>query len=168
MKHFTLAILFTIIASVAISAQNSTVVTAEDLKGLEGRKWNGTLTYLDYRSNKKTSIKSALSIQKSTDKPDTWTFNYEYPDEPKANGSSTVTLADGGKVFNDQAVIEKVPGKSGEPLRIVTTKMGTDNDKKATFRYTYLIAPASLTLKKEVQLEGSTEWFERNTYAWTR
>ena len=167
MKPVALSFLFTIIAALATTAQNA-VVTAEDLAALEGSKWTGTLSYVDYSSNKKTSIKSALLVKKSADKSNTWIFDYEYPDEPKANGSSVITLADGGKIFNEQIVVEKVAGNAEAPMRIVTTKPGTDNDKKALFRYTYLVSRRSLTIKKEVQLDGSSEWFERNTYAWTR
>ena len=43
-----------------------------------------------------------------------------------------------------------------------------DNDRDATFRFTYLIGASRVSLRKEVMYEGTTEYFERNEYAWTR
>jgi hypothetical protein len=160
-----LATLLIVGACCMFAVAQTATVNASDLANLEGPRWSGTLTYLDYRSNKKTSIKSAVIISKQD--ANTWAFAYEYPDEPKANGSSNVTLAEGGRIFADGTVIEKTLMPNGD-VKIVTTKPGTDNKLKATFRYTYLISAKSFSIKKEVQTEGSTEWFERNGYDWTR
>ena len=157
-----LSLLFSLLfLSCVVSGQS---VAEKDLKGLEGGTWTGTLTYLDYGSGKKTEIKSNLNVVKKSD--DVWTFAYVYPDEPKANGSSEVLLADGGKTFNGQAVTSKM--RQNGTLQIVTTKDGDDNSKKAVFRYTYSITPKTFSIRKEVQYVGETEWFERNTYSWTR
>lgn len=43
-----------------------------------------------------------------------------------------------------------------------------DNDKRALFRYTYLLGAKSLSIKKEVRYEGASEFFERNEYSWKR
>lgn len=143
------------------------VLESKDLEILEGTKWTGTLTYLDYSSNKTTTIKSNLTVTRKSKEPPVWTFAYEYPDEPKANDSSDAVLEEGGRKFFGEAVIEKkyLPD---ETLRMVTTQPGTDNGKKALFRYTYLINSKSLSIKKEVQIEGSSVWFERNEYSWAR
>lgn len=150
-------------SAAAASAQGS--LTAKDLKLVEGEKWIGELTYLDYRSNKRTSIRSNLTVTKKSDSA--WTFSYEYPDEPKADGSSDAELSADGKTFNGQAVAakRKLPGGG---LRFVTTKEGEDNNKKALFRYTYTVTPNTFSIKKEVRTEGTAEWFERNTYSWKR
>jgi len=164
MRFLLLALAALIVFAGMTSAQK---LTAKDLRSLEGSKWIGTLTYLDYRSNKKTSIKSNLTVTRKPGAAGVWIFAYEYPDEPNANGSSDVALLDDGKTFNEQTVIETNRLK-GQSLRIVSIKDGTDNDKKAKFRYTYLLSEESFSIKKEVQLEGSSDWFERNTYSWAR
>ncbi len=165
MKNF-ICVACLLIFSTFATGQNA-VLTPEDLKLFEGPKWTGTLTYLDYRSNKRTSIKSNLTVTQKANTQLTWTFAYEYPDEPKANDSSDAVLEDGGRKFFGENVIEKkyLPG---ETLRMVTTQPGTDNGKKALFRYTYLINAKSLSITKEVQVEGSSDWFERNEYRWVR
>ena len=165
MTRFLIA--FACVLFISTFASGQSTVKAKDLKMLEGPKWTGTLTYLDYRSNKKTSIKSNLTVSRKSKEPPVWTFSYEYPDEPKANDSSEAILKDGGKSFFGETVVEKkyLPGKT---LRMVTTQPGTDNNRKALFRYTYLVTSKTLSIKKEVQIEGSSDWFQRNEYSWTR
>ena len=116
----TLSLLFSLLFLACVVSGQS--VAEKDLKVLEGGTWTGTLTYLDYGSGKKTEIKSNLNVVKKSD--DVWTFAYVYPDEPKANGSSEVLLADGGKTFNGQAVTSKL--RQNGTLQIVTTKDGVE------------------------------------------
>jgi hypothetical protein len=161
MKNLLTLIFTLLFASCVVSAQS---VSDKDLKVLEGGTWVGTLVYLDYGSGKRTEIKSNLNVAKKSD--GVWTFEYTYPDEPKANGSSEVALADSGKTFNGQTVISKQ--RRDGTLQIITTKDGDDTGKKAVFRYTYSVTPKTFSIKKEVQYTGESEWFERNTYTWTR
>lgn len=157
-----LGLLFVVLfLSGVVSAQS---VSDRDLRVLEGGAWVGTLVYLDYGSGKKTEIRSNLNVVKESD--GVWTFEYIYPDEPKANGSSEVAIADHGKTFSGQTVTSKQ--RRDGTLRIITTKDGDDNGKKAKFRYTYSITPKTFSIKKEVQYVGESQWFERNTYTWTR
>lgn len=142
-------------------------VRAEDLRRLTGAQWTGSLTYLDYRSNKKVSIPSNLTVRQTAGDELSWVFEYQYPDEPKANNKHAVTIGEGGTVINGEKVIEMTP-LDGDALRIVTEQAGSDNDKKALFRYTYLLGPSSFSIKKEVRPEGASEFFERNQYSWKR
>jgi hypothetical protein len=149
------------------AAGQAPVITAADLDRLTGPSWAGTLTYVDYSSNKRTSIRSNLTVTKVGGDSGAWRFAYEYPDEPKANQTSDAVLASGGKNFFGEDVVEKTKLADGS-LRFVTTQRGTDNDKPALFRYTYLIARNSLSIKKEVRIDGSKDFFERNVYEWKR
>ncbi|MEO8041215.1 MAG: hypothetical protein ABI646_01280 [Acidobacteriota bacterium] len=166
MKKVVITTLIVLTACWAAFAQSSRIA-AKDVKRMEGPKWTGTLIYLDYSSNKKTSIKSNLTVTRKRNQPLTWIFAYEYPDEPKANRSSDAMLeGDGQKFFGETFVAkEYLPNKT---LRLVTTQPGTDNDKKALFRYTYLVSSKTFSIKKEVQIEGSSDWFQRNEYSWMR
>ncbi|HEX7177685.1 MAG TPA: hypothetical protein VF240_20670 [Pyrinomonadaceae bacterium] len=142
-------------------------VRAEDLRPLTGAQWTGSLTYLDYRANKKVSIPSNLTVTQLAGDEMSWVFEYQYPDEPKANSKQTVTLSKDGTVIDGETVIERT-SLDGRMLRIVTEQTGKDNDKDALFRYTYLLGPSSFSLKKEVRPEGVAEFFERNQYSWKR
>lgn len=149
------------------AAAGAPKVTDRDLRPLTGAQWAGTLTYLDYRSNKKVSIPSKLTVTRSAGDRRSWVFDYKYPDEPKADGKETVTVSEDGRAINGEAVTERSK-LAGGALRIVTEKKGRDNDREATFRYTYLISARSFSIKKEVRYEGGAEFFERNQFSWTR
>lgn len=166
MKRSLILVAIVLAACVASVLGQSASVVPGDLYALDGT-WTGTLTYLDYSSGKKTSIKSDLRVGRMEGEAGAWSFEYIYPDEPKANGTSVVKLSPDGRILNDQAVLkrEKLPDGT---IKIVTTKTGTDNDKKALFRFTYLIAPSSFSILKEVKVEGADQFFERNTYRWAR
>lgn len=142
-------------------------VADKDLRLLVGQQWAGTLTYMDYRSNKKISIPSNLTVTQSMEDKLSWVFEYQYPDEPKANGKKVVTISRDGRIFNGERVIERTKPAS-DTLRIVTEKEGEDNDRRALFRYTYLLGAKSFSIKKEVRYEGETGFFERNEYSWKR
>ena len=142
-------------------------VQAGDLRRLTGTQWTGSLTYLDYRSNKRVSIPSNLTVTQSAGDDMSWVFEYQYPDEPKANGKRAVTITGGGTLIGGEEVIERTT-LDGDALRIVTEQAGSDNDREALFRHTYLLAPSSFSIKKEVRYEGTTAFFERSRYSWKR
>jgi lipopolysaccharide export LptBFGC system permease protein LptF len=146
---------------------NRPKIKSGDFKRLTNGQWKGKLTYQDYRSNKKVSILSNLTVTESSEDKSSWIFEYEYPDEPKANEKSIVKISKDGKTFDDETVIERTKLPNGT-LKIVTTKNGTDNDKPAVFRYIYLINKTTFSIKKEVKYEGTDEFFERNEYSWNR
>lgn len=142
-------------------------VRTKDLQTLTGAKWAGSLSYLDYRKNQKVSIPSTLTVTQSVEDKSSWMFEYQYPDEPKANSKEIVTLSKDGKFINAEMVIERT-NLPGDVLKIVTEKNGSDNDKKALFRFTYLLSKTSLSIKKEVKYEDATGFFVRNEYSWKR
>lgn len=142
-------------------------INQKDLQRITGAQWKGTLSYLDYRSNKKVSIPSNLTVTRSAADKLSWIFEYQYPDEPKANSTDTVTISKDGRVIDGETVIERT-SLTGGTIRIVTEKKGTDNDKSALFHYTYLISAHSFSIKKEVRYDGATEFIERNQFDWKR
>jgi hypothetical protein len=164
----TLLTLFavTIALSITASAQ-SAKISAKDLKPLEGSQWIGNLTYLDYQSKKPTSIKSNVTVTRNATDKLKWTFAMQYPLEPKANRTEDIVLSSDGKTFDGETVIERTKLPDGT-LRIVTSKPGKDDDRPATLRHTYLVGKKTFSIKKEVKLDSETEYFERNTYSWTR
>jgi hypothetical protein len=146
---------------------NSPKITNKDLQLLTGAQWSGTLTYLDYRSNKRVSIPSNLNVTQAVEDRLSWVFDYQYPEEPQANSKETVTIGKDGRSINGQTVIERAK-LAGGTLRIVTEKRGQDNNRNALFRYTYMLNARSFSIKKEVRYEGETKLFERNEYSWKR
>lgn len=140
---------------------------AKDLRRLTGAQWTGALTYLDYSANKKVSIPSNLTVTQSAGDKMSWVFDYQYPDEPRANKKHPVSITEGGTVIDGEKVVERMT-LDAAALRIVTEQAGSDDDKRALFRHTYLFAASSFSIKKEVRYEGTAEFFERNEYRWKR
>ena len=166
MKVIVLALLAAS-ALAGLVPQQSPRVSAEDLRRLTGARWTGTLTYLDYRSNRRVSIPSHLTVTQAEGEGGAWVFEYEYPEEPKANAKQTLQVSDGGAVFDGETVVGRA-GLAGGGFRLVTEKRGRDNDRDALFRFTYTLDGATFSVKKEVRPEGAAEFFERNTYSWKR
>jgi hypothetical protein len=137
-------------------------IKSSDLKILSGEKWVGKLTYLDYSSNKKTSILADLIVEPTGDSL-VWIFKNIYPKEPKANGESKIKISKKGKIFDGEKVIERAQ-LSPETLKIVTTK---SKDKKQ-FRYTYIIATEKFSIRKEEKGINDKDFFERNVYEYSR
>ena len=163
-------ILFLLIVTATLVCTASAQVAKlsdKDLKPLEGKTWVGDLTYRDYTSKKKTSIKSNVIITRSKTDKLAWTFDMQYPLEPGANNKDEVKLSADGSVFDGEKVVERTNLQDGM-LRVVTTKPGQDDHRAATFRHTYLISKKSFSMKKEVKFDGENEFFERNTYNWKR
>ena len=154
-------------AFVGLAQQQSPKVSAEDLRRLTGARWTGTLTYLDYRANRQVSIPSNLTVTQAAGDETSWVFEYEYPDEPKANGKRSLKLSDDGAVFDGETVVERA-SLDGGGFRLVTVKRGKDNEKEALFRFTYTLEGSTFNIKKEVRAEGAAEFFERNRYSWKR
>ena len=151
----------------ATAAPQAARVSPEDMRRLTGARWTGTLTYTDYGTNRRVSIPSNLTVTESPEVGAAWVFEYEYPKEPKANGKRTLKLGEGGSTFDGETVVERTSLDDGT-LKLVTEKRGTDNERAALFRFTYLIGASSFSVKKEVRHEGAPEFFERNVYSWSR
>ena len=162
MTHFLNRIsilLFLLILSLATQAQSEV-----DLDQILEDPWSGDLVYLDYTSEKETKIPVELTV-KSAGK-NKYEFSYEYPNEPKANSKSKVTIdIEGGKIAGDP--IESIKTQDG--LTIITaTSKGKDNGKKAEFIRTYIFNELTFIIRKEVKYVGDTKTFMRNEYRLNR
>jgi hypothetical protein len=154
------------VLSIAGSLFQQTLV-ADDLRVLTGPQWVGSLTYRDYRSDKMISIPSTLTVAETSSENLSWDFAYQYPAEPKANGTKTVVIRDEGRMLSDERVVERRQ-LATNLLKIVTEKKGKDNDRDALLRFTYLISKKSFSITKEVQYKGSIDFLARNQYSWNR
>ncbi|HET6978748.1 MAG TPA: hypothetical protein VFI24_20620 [Pyrinomonadaceae bacterium] len=141
-------------------------IKRSDLQMLTGA-WSGTLTYLDYRSQKKVSIPANLNVRPNGEDKWSWIFEYEYPDEPHANSREVVKLSKDGDSINGEVVVERM-SMPGNTVRLVTEKRGEDNNRRAYFRFTYLVNAKSFSIRKEVRYEAENQFFERNEYSWKR
>ena len=166
MKALILALLIGSLSFGSVSIKEAKI-QRDDVQLLTGAQWAGTLTYLDYRSNKKVSIPANLTVKPNGDDKWSWVFEYQYPDEPHANSSEIIRLSKDGRSMNDEAVLERTSLPDGT-VRFVTEKKGEDNNRSAAFRYTYLLNAKNFSIKKEVRYENEKQFFERNEFSWKR
>ena len=156
MRH----ILILCISLFCLSAKAQTV-SGSDLAPLVGVQWNGTLMYVDYSSGNETKIPVRLTVERED--PQTFILHFEYPQEPSANGSSTIAISNDGKTLADQTVLAKQDLFDGA-IELVTESVGRDNNRKASFTHTYVIGEETFTMEKHVRYEGESTGFIRNIF----
>jgi len=144
--------------------QTTAKLKQDDLNGLIGKTWAGTLTYLDYGTNKLVPIPTELTVTNSPKGPGVYNWLTAYPKEPSHNSTDEITISSDGGTIDGETVKERELMANGT-LKFVTVKQGTDNNKKATFRYTYLIGKTTFSRKKEVCFDATDTWFTRNSLA---
>jgi hypothetical protein len=151
----------------ATFAQTKATVKQKDFQTFVGN-WKGTLTYLDYSSNKPYTMPADLEVRQSKN-PNVFLFSNLYPDEPKANSSDTLTISDDGKMVNNETVKSKRKLSNGN-TEIIAERSGRDgNDNKpALIRMTYTVGKNRYTNVKEVKFTGQKEWIKRHEYSYTR
>src|SRR5688572_13228544 len=150
--------------TIAAQAQS---VTPNDVKLLTGA-WVGSLTYLDYGTGKPYTMPSQVVITPVANSRQIL-FSNVYPNEPQANHTDTVTLADDGRRIGNEKVTRRTVMPNGH-IEIVTEYLGTDgNDhKQALIKTTYVVGKNLFTKKKEVQFAGETVWVKRHEYLYTK
>lgn len=142
-------------------------VSVKDFKPAFG-KWEGTLTYLDYTSGNPYTMPCNISLSPVNSNLQQLVIVYEYPDEPKANGSDTLVISVNGKMIDDEMVLVKEKKRS--LLRVITQKTGVDGNenRKAVIRHIYTLGKKSFSIRKEVKFEGGDKWIVRHEYKMAR
>lgn len=132
-----------------------------------GSQWKGTLTYLNYTDSKPVTIPSTFKLTKAADG---WLFAIGYDEEPHANSASFLQLVDAGEVLKNGDTSERIVGRTtqGDRVIITTELTGEDDNKPASIRKVYSIAPAAFSIQKLVKFTDGGDWFERHIYRWTR
>jgi len=142
-----------------VSAQ----IKTKDLRSLIGN-WKGNLTYTDYSSGKPVKILADIAVSEIS--RHSFIFAYQYPKEPHANSSDTINIGAKGKMLNDKRVLSRTI--YNKTVKLVTEKQGSDNNKPAALRYTYMIGKSNFVIRKEVRYVTDTEYFLRNEYNFSR
>jgi hypothetical protein len=141
-------------------------VSIADFKSLAG-KWKGTLTYLDYSSNKLTSIPANTFVEIISDTE----FNQYlyYTEEPEKDQKTTYNIHALGTALGDRRLIEKIIEPDGS-IKLILASTGTDgNDQRqAVFRHIMIISPYQFIITKMVRFNGENKFFERHTYSFSR
>jgi len=135
------------------------------LKSIVGT-WEGSITYLDYQTNKPFSMAANLIVENGSNE-NTLVLNNFYPDEPKANNSEKIKVSKNGTILNKHSVTQREELENGN-IQIQTEHKGKDDNKKALIRYTYLIGKNTFSIRKEVQFSQGDEWIKRSELSYNR
>lgn len=138
-----------------------------DIEMLAGPAWKGTLTYVDYSSGKRTTIKSSLVVQPVMGRPGAWEVRIGYSDEPEKDEGEVYSLTPDGTMLRDERVVQREQQADGS-IRVVTEIDDADDNAPATLRRVYTLGPRSCSIQKLVRRRGETDFIERNVYRWTR
>ncbi|MCB9298420.1 MAG: hypothetical protein H6559_35710 [Lewinellaceae bacterium] len=152
-------------AQEAITTSPEKSITPEDLKNLIG-EWTGTLTYMDYTSNKPYTMPANLMVKQGKNEKQLVLFN-TYPNEPKANSKGKITVSRDGKLLNKKELRSKKRLPNGQ-LQITTEYEGKDNKKKASIRNVYILGERQFVIRKEVRFDHTSEWIKRSEFSYTR
>ncbi len=154
-----------VLIAVLLQAQK---LTPTNLKNLEGA-WVGSLTYLDYVSNKPITMPANTTYLQSTSNPNIYLRSIGYSTEPHANKKDSLILSNDGTALNEEKVVA-VKLFSKDSIVIVTQVKDIDgNDNKpAIIQHTLTITPTLFINKKEVKFIGTKNWINRSTYTFTK
>lgn len=147
----------------SVTAQSSATISRKEITKLIG-SWEGTLTYLDYTSNKPYTMPADINI-KQIDGSNKFLFINSYANESNANSVDTVTISDDGKSFNNENVASNRILKNGS-VEIITEVSGIDGNENnpALIRHTYLISENIFVMRKDIQFVGQKNWIKRHEY----
>ncbi len=154
--------------SVATSAQRNSA-SMKDLKGLQGN-WGGQLTYTDYSDDKKqVTLPTTLAIVDMNDSIGL-SFIYTEPTGKTVTEKSSMRIYEDGKNMSYEGKGYDIDAvrRNGERLTIIIETEGTDNNKTADIRFTFIIGPAVFNIQKQVKYEGTEKYFTRNTLQFTK
>jgi hypothetical protein len=162
------SIIITLVACFIIVFAQAQNLKSTDFKLIEGN-WVGTLTYLDYTSNKPFTMPANTTYLQSSTNPNLFFRSIGYSTEPHANQKDTAMINANGKLLDDYTVTAITKPCDG-CITIICEKQDVDgNDNKpAIIKKTISITTTTLTIKKEVLFNDAKEWLLRHTYSFER
>ncbi len=140
-------------------------VSMADLARLAGDGWSGSLTYLNYGSDERSTI--PVNLQVRTPKGRTMAYAIQYPGEEAYNSKEKLELSRDGGELNGDAITDRLETADGA-LVIRTLGRGEDDDRPADIEFVYSIDDERFSITKNVRFEGTKDWIKRNEYVFTR
>ena len=162
---FTMLFTFASFGQNAMTEFTEKTITTKDLEIIVG-EWTGSLTYIDYSSNKPYTMPANLIVKKGKNENQLLLFNI-YPNEPKANGNDKIIISKNGRQLNKKELRSKQRLSNGQ-IQIITEYVGKDNKKKALIRNVYIFGEKQFIIRKEVQFDNTGEWIKRNEFSYKR
>jgi uncharacterized membrane protein YphA (DoxX/SURF4 family) len=145
-------------------AQDAAILK-EDIAMIQG-KWNGTLTYRDFKSAKDVTMPCNLNLEVKKNGKDL-VMNYAYPDNAGWNSQDNISISDDRKYINGDKIKSRKTLADGN-IEIIIESKGQDGSTPATIQQIITFGPKIFTLTRQVQYMTTGEKFTRNQYKWER
>lgn len=142
-------------------------ILSKELAMLIG-EWEGTLTYLDYSTNKPFTMPANLKVEAGKNEFEFKLYN-SFPNEPKANNSSKLKIAKDGSKIDGKEILTR--DTNAEGLLIFEVEFdGKDGNegKKARIKEVYSIGNDTFSIRKEIRYLASQKWILRNEFSYNR
>ncbi len=167
MRKVLVVFILLIIGRTISFAQHPVKISTADFRPVLG-KWEGSLTYLDYKSGTPYTMPANVEISRLAGTPDLL-VKQSYPDEPEANEADTVMIAAKGTLLDGEKVVSKRKLTDGN-MEIVTEIQGVDGNenKPARMRHTYTLGRNVYLVRKDVLFDDEKEWVMRHEYRYER
>lgn len=124
--------------------------------------WEGSLTYLDYSTNKPFTIPANIEIEQVAER--TFTLLNSFPEETNVVWVDTFQFNTENLFLNTANIIEtKIIGNT---FNFITEEAGFDGNDNAPaiIRHFYTVCADSFSSRKEVKFIDSDKWVIRHTY----
>ncbi|NNE04522.1 MAG: hypothetical protein HKN15_02200 [Xanthomonadales bacterium] len=153
-------------AAFAESGQEAQVeVSMEDFQALEGDGWEGSLNYLNYGSDKRSTIPVKMAIEISGKR--SLQIAIRYPGEEEYNNSEKIKISRNGKRVDGYDLVARELQPDGV-LLLTTLGSGRDDDRKADIQMVYFISANEFRIEKNVRFDQDDGFFNRNVYQFSR
>lgn len=146
-------------------------VSGPDFSAASAPDWHGTLTYLDYGTQKSVTLITDLRGQMSGADRLILKFDYEEPNKTHVFDTDTLAIAPGGARVRWDGTTFTVQTKQWLPnhtLHLVLEGSGQDNLRPVLIRKTVLLNAHLFSVRKQVRLAADTAFIQRNAYRFTR
>lgn len=146
-----------LVLTIAVDAQDT--IKLSDFESLNNTSWKGSLTYIDYQSEKPETVNATMQLKIVNDKI---ISNVQYTYEPKKNNKVVVKIKKNGTYFGNEKVINF--SKTNGVRTLKTIYQAKDNGKKANVFVTHTLTDSTYVVITEIEYLGTNQRFTRNSY----
>ena len=136
-----------------------------DIEMMVRKDWQGSHSWQDEEQNKIISIPANAEIVSDGDR--NLQLKISFPYEPKNNHVIKLKISKDLTAINNEPIMLREITEEGH-VRIVTMTSGKEYGKKVQVYNSYILSPISLSMLKEVEIEGMNGLYFRQGYKFLR
>lgn len=140
-------------------------VSMEDFDVLAGDGWEGSLTYLNYGSDQRSTIPVKMAIEILG--KHSLRIAIRYPGEEQYNDAEKIKISRNGKRVDGYDLVARELQPDGA-LVLTAIGSGRDDDRKADIQMVYFISANEFRIEKNVRFDQDDNFFNRNVYLFSR